>query len=150
MITITLKNGQIVGLASWLSELSLHGKESRVRTRFVRNLVERHQENEKFRMELLTKYAKKDENGNKVMAEDGKSVILENVDKFVEEMKGLFDENYITQMDDESFSVLKNIVLDTHYQFGPGELDSDERKNAKIRLANDYEEWCQALEKATN
>jgi len=147
MKTLTLKNAHVSGLASWLNQLQLHGQQSRVRSRFVKNLVDRYQENEKFRKEMLDKYAKKDKKGEIVLSEDKKTVVLKDQEKFVKELQDLYLENYVTQIDGESYNVLKDIILKTTYRFGPSENDSPELRMEKIRQANDYEEWCEVLEK---
>jgi len=141
----TIENSYVLGLASWLAEQELSGKESRVRTRFVKQLADRHQETDKFRQELLDKYAKKDEKGERVVNEQ-QNVVLDDVEGFTKEINDLYQEEFTIDLDEKSFEILKNIVLNTDYVFGPKENDNDQERLAKIRQANDYEEWCQAFE----
>lgn len=143
----TIQNQYILGLASWLHELNLSGRQSRVRSRFVATLSNRYQENEKFRQELIEKYGKKDKKGALIKTEDGKSYILEDKDKFVAELKDLLEEEYTVTLDGNDGAVLKSVVLDTDYVFGPKDSMTEEEKVAKMRQANDYAAWCEAFEK---
>ena len=141
----TIENQHILGLASWLHELNLSGRQSRVRTRFVKTLSDRYQENEKFRQELIEKYGKKDK-GQLVKTEDGKSYVLGDKEKFVQELQDLLEEQFVVTLDNNDANTLKEMVLDTDYVFGPKEGTTPEEKAAKSRQANDYEVWCKSFE----
>lgn len=146
---LKLENSQLAGFASWLNELNLDGAQSRERTRIVKMMANRIEEIEDFRLEILNKYSEKDENGKNKMNEDGKSVMLvdDKKDKFIEEIKDLYAEEYTFNIDAHQLRVLKDIVLNTGYKFGPKEDDNPVEKQRKIRQANDYVVWCDALEK---
>jgi len=141
-----IKNMHIAGLASWLNELQLKGSLSRVRSRLVGKLVQRYQENEKFRIELANKYAKKDKDGKPLLNEDKTSYVMENQEEFNKELTELYDETFTCPLEKDSILSLKYIVLDTDYVFGPKEGMSPQEQNAKIRQANDYGIWCQSFE----
>ena len=141
---IEIKNRYVLGLASWLNELQLSGKLSRTRTRFVNKLAERHKETDKFRIELVDKYAKKDKNGKNVM--DGENVVLADVEAFSKEINELYDEVFTVGSEKEAYGLLKHIVLDTDYVFGPAKDADGPERLAKLRQAEDYTEWCAVFE----
>lgn len=155
MTSFKIQNKFLVGLASWLSEIQLGGIESRERTRFVNILVERIQENEKFRLELLDKYTEKDEEGNKKkkmneFEEEVWDLSPENTILYTKEFGELMDEDFVMDILDgnkQKIKVMKEVVLNTNYVFGPRDTDSPQEKIAKIRQMNDYDSWCQAFEK---
>lgn len=146
MSKVSIRNNLIIGLASWLNEQPLSGFQSRERTRFVQKLVERHNETENFRKELIEKYSKKDEEGKQVKADDGESIVLENVEEFMKEAEDLYSDEFVLDMSTISFKTIKDIVLNTTYVFGPKESDDEKEKIAKIRQANDYNAWCECFE----
>lgn len=150
-----LKKGLLIGLASWLGELVLTGKESRERTKFIRTIVAGYQELEKDRKGILEEAANKDE--------DGKPVIIKGVDnevdhfdipdeKMVEVNKqivDLFNEDYVLDVvpsNEQNIKLIRDIVLNTDYKFGPREGDTATEATAKMRQANDYDTWCDAFE----
>lgn len=143
---VTIKNSLVLSLASWLNELNLIGRESRERTRFVNLLAVRYQETEKFRMEILNKYAQKDEEGKNKVSEDGKSILLEDSNAYVKEVTELMEDEYVIQLDSKVFNTLKHIVLDTTYTFGPKEGQEEQEIQAKVRQASEYALWCECFE----
>lgn len=157
MSAFKIQNKHLVGLASWLNELQLGGKESRERTRFVGLLVEKIQETEKFRNELLDKYVEKDKDGQrkKKMNEAEQEVwdiSEDNIEKYQKEYADLLEDEFVLDSSEgnkEKLKVVKDIVLNTTYIFGPKEGDDMQEKVAKIRQANDYEVWCKAFETVT-
>lgn len=155
MNSFILKNKYIIGLASWLNELSLQGADSRERTRFVNVLIERINENEKFRTGLLDQYCEKEEDGKtkkKKVLENGEEVwdvSDENMILYQKEFTDLMDEDYTMDILDgnkQKLKVMKNAVLNTNYIFGPQEVDTVSEKQAKLRQMHDYDEWCKAFE----
>lgn len=153
MSSLILKNKHLVGLAGWLSELSLSGRQSRERTRFVNSLVERIKENEEERKKLVDKYCEKDENGkNKTKEVDGIAVwdmTEDNIKKYTGEYTELLNEGFvidILESNKERIDMVKDIILNTEYKFGPQESTPASEKEAKIRQAHDYHEWCEAFE----
>ena len=61
---LKLKKQYILGLASWLSEQSLAGRESRERSRFVELASQQLTETEKERKAIVEKYVEKNEDGS--------------------------------------------------------------------------------------
>ncbi len=148
-----IKKRFLLGLASWLNLLPLAGKESRERSRFVTLASEALKEMEAERKEIVSKYAKKDENGDlektvdngmeRYVIEDGKTEELEK------DYTELLDEEWVLDIGEghkSKIRVVSDIVLNTDYKFGPAEGDSPEETEAKVRQANDYEKWCLAFE----
>lgn len=147
MAKVAIKNGLILGLASWLNELNLSGYHSRERSRFVTQLADRLKETEGFRQELIQKYAKKDDKGAPIKTEDGTSYVLDDVEKFKEELTDLYQDEFEINLPDKTFKTLKDIILNTYYTFGPKEGDNEQERQAKVRQANDYSAWCEVFEK---
>lgn len=152
-----IKNKFLVGLGSWLNELQLSGKESRERTRFVNLLVDRLTENEKFRAELIKKYAQKDEEGNpRKRTEEGAGeiwdILPEDMEAYAKEYNEMMNEDFIIDVlegNKEKVKVVTNIVLNTDYVFGPKEGDVEGERQAKLRQMNDYDIWCESFEAVT-
>ena len=156
MNSFKIKNKFIVGLGSWLNELQLSGKESRERTRFVSLLVDRLTEVEKFRADLLDKHVEKDEKGEKkkLMMEDQEiwDMTPENQVSYAKELNELMDEEFVIDVlegNKEKVKVVKEIVLNTSYVFGPKEGDVEGERQAKLRQMNDYNIWCEMFEAVT-
>lgn len=147
---VTITNAHVAVLATWLNELLLEGRRSRERTRFVKKLGERYDENEKFRKEILAKYSKKDEKGEQVLTKDRKNVELEKgkEEAFGKELQELYDEVYEVTLDDVAGKMIKDLVLNTNYVFGPMPGDDEVTKMLKVRQANDYNVWCEMFEAA--
>lgn len=148
-----LKNRYVLGLATWLNDQSLAGKDSRERTKFVTLLAAHLNETDKDRVELLKKYAEKDEKGEfKMKEENGKQVYDLLPDKLVEfgkEYSELLDEDFIIDIlegNKSKFETVKRIVLDTDYKFGPRENDTPEEKDERVKLMNQYDLWAEAFE----
>lgn len=159
MASLKIKKGFIVGLASWLNELNLSGKESRERTRFVKVLSDEWQKIEEDRKEIISRYVAKEEDGawkKTVDNSSGKEVEVwdlsaEDKDKVTQETVDLYNEEFvldITEANKERMALIKEIVLNTDYKFGPKETDSFDEKLAKMRQAGDYENWSEAFESA--
>lgn len=154
MTSFKIKNKYVLGLASWLNDLQLYGKESRERTRFVSVLSERLAETDKFRNSMVEKYVEKGEDGKSKtkVGDDGVEVWdikAEELPKFEKEYNELMDEDFVLDVLDgnkEKTKVVKDIVLNTDYKFGPKEGDSVQEKMAKIRQAAEYDKWCEAFE----
>jgi len=153
-VTLILRNYQLTPLANWLSKLSLAGKESRERTRFIQILGPRLQEAEKVRKDIQDKYALKDDKGKvkrvkdtssmKVVGEDGKEInpkedIIDfgkNADKAKEEWDEYYQEDFVIDVSEGNKSkvyVVADIVLNTTVEFTGWD-------------ATVYAEWCEAFE----
>jgi len=70
-MVIRMKNHEIDKFGEFLLSLPLKGKESRMRTRFIKLLQERALVVQQEQMEVISEYVKKDENGNPLRKESG-------------------------------------------------------------------------------
>lgn len=147
--TLVLKNYMIETLGKWLNGLSLSGKESRERTRFVRLLSERVKETTEFKKEIQEKYATKDKDGKfkmnvvSFMMTDGKEEnkkeevdFGENQEKAEQEWKDYQEEEFVIDILEGNKSkiyTVADIVLNTKEEFNGV-------------MATLYEEWCEAFE----
>ena len=131
----------VVGLGTWLQKLTLSGRESRERTKFVELLAADVQENEAMRLEILKKYADVDPETNEpLVIEEGDNkhynVKDENIPPFTKELAAYLDENFVVEGDGNKnkLKVIKQIVLDTQEKIAP-------------EIAMEYDKWCEAFEK---
>lgn len=149
----------LTGLAAWLNQLPLEGKRSRMRTRFVAKLAQSIALTEKERKQILEKAVVKEK------GEDGKEVwktqtvdnlppqfVLspEKIEDFQKEMTELYSEDFVmsvTPETEEMVAVIKDIILNTNHVFGvTGEERTEQEKQDKIRQAQNYVAWCDAVE----
>lgn len=137
--SFTLKNRYILGLGNWLMSLSLYGRESRERTKFVEILSEQLKETEAMRVEILKKYADKDETGElKLIEKDGQKnyhIADELLPEFNKEMNQYLDETFTVEGsgNSERLKKIKFIILDTNEK-----IDS--------KIAAEYSVWADAAE----
>jgi|GEM_PF-1728008 len=153
MANLALKNQHLVGLCTWLQGLSLAGKESRERTRFVALCIPRISEIEGLKGQLVEKYCEKNEDGSrKTVEKDGRThwdIPADQEAAFRKDLEELDNELFIIDLLDGNISKVKTVrelVLNTDYKFGPTEEDDELERDAKVRLAHDYSEWCIAFE----
>lgn len=150
---LQIKKSNLVGLANWLNELSLEAKMSRVRTRFINELLESMKMTEKERQQIIGKYVNKtkDKDGNEVWSKDGDNWDIKkgSTEAFETELGELYDESFImnlTPETEENIMTVKDILLNTKYKFGPSEDEHPAIKQQKIAQANEYVVWCEAFE----
>ena len=89
---------------------------------------------------------KKDKDGTEVYT----FVTKKEEEEYVKEIDDLNDEEFkieLTEINKEMLTEIKKVVLDTDYKFGPKENTPRVEIVKQIRLANEYEEWCQSFEK---
>ena len=149
-----IKNKFLSGLVIWLQMQLLSGKDSRERTRFVSLCQDRLKEYNGFYQGLMDKYIQKGKDGKYETVKVGdletyKFITKKDEEEHLKEVNDLFEEEFkieITQLSGEMLRIIKNIVLNTEYRFGPKEGTSIDEKNTAIRLANEYSEWCQSFE----
>lgn len=137
-----------LGLIDWVDAQNLHGKESRVRTKLLKQLLEKGSEIETVRMELLAECSEKNEKGETLyIGNDGKDTTnqkesknfklsKEGMDKFNEKFNEFLQEDYIIDIlpsTSEMITVIKDLLLNTK--------DSFSGKGAYF-----YDEWCRAFE----
>lgn len=134
-----IQKKQVLGLGNWLGRLSLTGRESRMRTRFIAMLEEVLANIEKERKAMISDIAEKDDNGElKVVEEDDTRhyVIPDELKaKFEADLNEMYDE-YAELSGPESATIIqtvKNIVLNCEEMIDP-------------TLAGSYDAWCSAFE----
>ena len=136
----TLKRKYILGLGNWLQTLSLQGQESRNRTKFVEELSNELKEVDLMRLEIIKKYASKEENGDLVMIEnsDGSKhydIPEDKMEEFQKEFAEYLESDF--EMGGAGtktrLEIVKDIVLNTTEKIDP-------------KIASDYDAWCDAFE----
>lgn len=133
-----LKNYEIEKFGVFLYGLGLKGKQSRMRTRFVKILNDHLMLMNEERQQLLEDYAKKDEQGEYVKEEhEGQQVfILDDAEGYNLEMMKLMKEEFIYEETQERLDMLleiKEVVLNCDVEFSGNE-------------AILYDKWCEAVE----
>ena len=149
-MTFKLKNKYIASFINWLVMQSLKGQYSRARSRFVATLQERVKEYQKFLTELVEKYVEKDEKGKpKVIATEYQFKTDKDKEDYIKELNDLKNEEFILDITDankKDINIIKNLTLETDYEFGPKETMTQEQMVFAARIAVEYDEWCQSLE----
>jgi len=143
MTTFKIKKKYIVGLGNWLGSISLQGKQSRMRTRFVSLLEEALERYEKDRKAMLEEVCVKDEEGKpKLIEENGQShydIPDDKTEQFNADMKEMGEEDAELTGPETApvFVTVSNILL--NYD---GKIEG--------RDAYAYDKWCEAAEAYLN
>lgn len=134
-----LKNYEIDAFTKLLYDMKLKGKESRMRTRLVKQLDEYSRGVIAVeRSELITQYAKKDEQGQIVLNEDKTQAILseDTIPEFNAEYSILMNEQYVIEENETNKEMLLNVAQSV--------------LNCDIELSGNeaimYDNWCEGLE----
>lgn len=118
---VEIKNGLLQESIQLLYDLSLKGKQSRHRTRFIKKMAERLKEVEEQRQELLEEHARKDEKGQAVMKKGGEEFDIpdKNKPKLHKEVEELFKESLVIEGGDneETLKTVHTILIDTDKTF---------------------------------
>lgn len=144
-MTFTIKRKYILGLGNWLASLTLTGQDSRNRTKFIESLNDEVKENELTRLEVLKKYADKDEDTGELkvienekdgskhyhIADDKMPDFQKEFTTFLESDLVIGGEGLKTRLE-----TVKNIVLNPDVK-----IEKD--------IASDYDKWCEAFESMT-
>lgn len=118
MSKITMRNNEVTLVVDFLMELELPARDSRLRTRFVRQLQE-HYNNivTEEREQLIEEFAKKDENGERVLetrkndkGEEVQVMLLDDPEAFNKEMTELLMEKYVIAADENNEKMLKSVT----------------------------------------
>lgn len=133
-----MKNYEVAGFGEFLLDLKLKGKQSRMRTRFIRLLQDQLNLVNEERNSLLDDYAAKDENGDFIteMIDGKESIVLENGEEYNLEMTKLMNEFFIieeTQERELMLNEVRNIVLECDLEFSGAEAVA-------------YDRWCEIVE----
>jgi len=140
IMVIRMKNYEIDKFGEFLLSLPLKGKESRMRTRFIKILQERALVVQQEQMEVISEYVKKDEDGNPLRKKvDGREVwdVIEGKEKeFEQQMYEILSEDCIIEINaerKEMYEVVKNAVLNCDKEFSGQE-------------AFEYDRFCEIVE----
>lgn len=146
MKTLKVKNGQILPLFAFLSDLSLHGKESRSRSRFKKLLADRIAELEEERIALCEKYSKKNKKGETLYLDKdekettnktgGSKYTIEKVEEFNKELIDYMAEDFVVDVspsNSETVYAVRDIILGVDKEFKGEEADA-------------YDELCSSFE----
>lgn len=138
-----IKNYNLEGYIKLLYNLKLKGKDSRMRTRFIRLLQERFQMIMVEAQEIQTEYAVKDDNGEVIFkevkmpgGEKNKSFKITDPIKYNLEINELMDEDYIIEVNEERKEMLmsvKDSILNCEMEFSGQEAEL-------------YDSLCEAVE----
>ena len=152
---LRVKNAQIHEFCGWLNDLHLEPTISRVRTQFIERCKKHLNEYvEKERIEIIRKYANKDEEGNPIVIIDSTGRKLYDIppeknDKMNNEYNELLQGNFVVPIDEnttEMVKIMKKVVLEPEYRFGPREGDAMNIRKAKVELSIKYHEWCKSFD----
>jgi hypothetical protein len=146
-----ISNGHLIALTRWLNNISLAGQESRERTRFIETVSPHIKEIDEKRIELVKKYANKNDDGtpatvfdSEITNDDGTvtrqgehfDVPEEQMENLNKEFEAYLQENFELNIGDGNiakFNTVKGIVLNTTEKF-------------QGSFAVEYDEWCKAFE----
>jgi len=134
-----LKNYEIETFTNLLFNMKLKSRDSRMRTRLVRQLDEYWQSVfQAERTELISQYAKKDVNGEIVLNEDRTQAILieESIPEFNAEFNMLMNEEYVIEENEtnrEMLLIVAHLILNCELEFNGND-------------AVMYDNWCEKFE----
>jgi hypothetical protein len=133
-----IKNGEIEAFANFLMDFELKGRESRLRTRFVKFLMERVQLITEEHRDLIRQFARFDEEGNPIIIEENGIKMYDVPDRagFNREYYLLLNEDFIIEENEERKEMLlfiKELILNCDKTF-------------KGKKAMEYDRWCEIVE----
>lgn len=121
-MAIRMYNVEIEQFANFLLGLNLKGKESRMRTRFIKTLQERMALVKEEHLDLIKQYSEKDENGEpKIIEKDGQQVYdVQDMEAFNKEYNELMLEELVveeTVANKDVLNAVRNAVLNCDQEF---------------------------------
>lgn len=126
---LVLKNYEIKALGDFLYELSLKGKDSRMRSRFIALLEEQLTLIQREREILVGDFSKKDEEGNPAVEKDEEGreyTLLEDKYTFNLEISKLMSEDFTIEVKNDRLDMIKtiqDIVLNVDKEFSGVEAE---------------------------
>lgn len=139
---LTMKNFELKVFGEFLYELSLKGKDSRMRSRFIALIEAQLELIQKERDILLQDYAQTDENGKPITKEDDEGnafMVLKDAQSYNLEIAKLMQEEFVIEVKDDNKDMLKTVaeaVLNVDKEFSGFEAES-------------YNRLCDVLEPVT-
>lgn len=132
-----LKNYQIKYIIELLTSLTLKGKPSRMRTKFIKPLMIHYQENVINELnKLVDDYAERDDNKEIIYINKEQNIVKMQPEYFTEEQI-LLNEEYPIELNEFNKMTLLSIAK----IMLEGEFD------VKPEIAEMYDEWCEQFEK---
>jgi len=122
---VKIENQKLAQSINLLYNLSLKGKQSRHRSKFIKALQERLQEFAADEKELLKEHCNLDENGNPKTIENGTKWDVKDLDAFVKEKKELYEEERVFEGGDaqEMLKTVKEVLLNCDKEFTGAEAE---------------------------
>lgn len=116
---VRIENRYLKPSIDLLFNLSLRGKQSRHRTRFIKLLNERLVQVEEERKQLAEEFAEKDEDGKPIVEDDRYKIVGENRGQFQKEFEGLMSEDFVIEGENfqETLEVVRDILLNCDEYF---------------------------------
>lgn len=145
---LTVMEAGVLSLPDWLDKLLLHGKDSRLRSRFIRTILPRIKEIYEEKKKMLESFAEKNAEGKTLFLNDkGEEVVVmptngkykmtpENEDKFGKEFEAYLKEDYVidvTEANRDEISTIGKLLTETEMKFSG-------------KMSEYYDEWCTAFE----
>lgn len=130
---LVMRNFELKVFGDFLYGLSLKGKDSRMRSRFVSLIENQLQLIQKERDILLMDYSRKDEQGNPITEQDGEGkpfVVITDPTSYNLEISKLMSEEFVIEVKDDNREMLKTvaeIVLNIDKEFSGFEAESYNR-----------------------
>jgi hypothetical protein len=133
-----IKNDEVEAFSNFLMSFDLVGRESRLRTKFVKFLMERVKYVKEEHAELIRQFAKFEENGDPIIVEVNGNKAYDVPDRatFNKEYFILLNEDFIIEENEERKEMLmfiKDIILNCQKTFNG-------------REALEYDIWCECVE----
>ena len=116
---VTIKNEKLGQAISLLFDLSLKGKQSRQRSKFIKALDERLKEVAEQEQELLKEHCHLDEEGNPKTKNNGQEWDVKDVGAFRKDKIELYEEEFVLDGGDneEMLKTLKTVLFDCEKEF---------------------------------
>lgn len=138
---MNIRNNDLIGLGSFLMELKLKGKKSRMRTRFVKRLQEQLNLIQEEKDGIIKTYGILDHDGNvKTKVVNGTEVYdIENREQCEKEILELYNETLVIEENEENREMLITV--------GEAILNCDKEFQGQDAL--DYDLYCEMFENLT-
>ncbi|GER73444.1 DUF1617 family protein [Weizmannia acidilactici] len=122
---VKIENQKLAQSINLLYNLSLKGKQSRHRTKFINALREKYQEFAQDERELLKEHCNLDENGEPKTIENGTKWDVKDLDAFTTAKNELFEEERVFDGGDaqEMLKTVKEVLLNCDKEFAGAEAE---------------------------
>jgi len=120
---VKIENGRLGQAIDLLFNLSLKGKQSRHRTKFIKLLAQRLKEVEEQRIELAKEHAEKNEKGEPKVSDD--QFEIKDKQAFAKDIKELYEEELIIEGGNhqDTLNTVKEILLNCEEEFSGQQAD---------------------------